>query len=226
MSEQRIADAKRLRDRAKSERKRGDAYKRFGHTQQSVQAFEEGVGLLKESIELLKEGAQEDAAFDLAESYGSLGGLLRRVGSERLGEALEAYMAGAEIEASHKLPSTYNRLNAIKLRLQLGESSLAGASDEINDLAKMIDRSIGIDPEMRESGWAYADLGDCYALLGNLDEATTAYETFIRKAESRSPETTLNVLAELVEALQAHGDEHAYRLAAARDMLLERLKKS
>jgi tetratricopeptide (TPR) repeat protein len=42
--------------------------------------------------------------------------------------------------------------------------------------------------QLGDSGWAWADLGDCMALLGNLEEARRAYSIFIKKAEIKSPE--------------------------------------
>ena len=217
------AKANKFRERATFQRKRGDAYRKSGREEDAIKAFDAGSGLLRQAISMLKD-LDGQVSSDLAGAYGERGGLLRRIGDARLEDALKAYAAGARLEADFNLPSTYNRLNAIKLRVLLGKNKLIDLQDELKELADSIDQSIRNDPDVRKSGWAYADLGDCLALLGQLGDAKDAYAAFISKGERKSPETTLAVLSELAEKMGEFGDPDADRVSGAAEWLESRLR--
>lgn len=206
-----IEEAQRLMDRAKVQRKRGDALRKAGREEPAKTAFVEGVELLTEAAQKLESLGAEQVAEDLAESLGAKGGMLRRVGAERQDEALQAYEDGARVEQEHDLSSTYNRLNAIKFSLLTGER-LSALKPRIDALAKLIEEKLRTDSQLSDSGWAWADLGDCQALLGNMSAARSAYTTFIDKAEIKSPKTTLAVLNELALSMAESEDPDADRV--------------
>jgi hypothetical protein len=89
----------------------------------------------------------------------------------------------------------------------------------IKALAEFIDSSLRADKTLSDRGWAWADLGDCLALLDRTVDARKAYATFIAKAEIKSPERTLDVLEKIATKLRSNGDEDAPRLAKAIDAL-------
>ncbi len=214
-----IWEAASLRELAKSQRKRGDAYRKRDREADALAAFKKGADFLQEAVLKLKAADGGDVPTDLAETYGALGGLLRRIGDARQDDALQAYSDGARLEKDFNLSSTYNRLNAIKLNLLKGKRSLAELENEIALLANSIEGNLRTDSELRESGWAYADLGDCYVLSGNLDDAKDAYEKFIKKAEINSPESTLMILGQLAEKLIELRDPLADRVTSAIESL-------
>jgi tetratricopeptide (TPR) repeat protein len=187
----------------------------------------EALGLLKAKDEILRAASQrlpDDAApylRELIEIYGALGGMYQRIGA--LDKSLASYVAGSGLEESFGQTSTYNRLNALKYSLLTGPDQLRSLEPRIQTLADFIEASLRADKSLSDRGWAWADLGDCLALLGRTDEAARAYATFIAKAEIKSPERTLDILKEIAAKLQSKGDPDATRLVTAIDALQARL---
>ena len=224
-----------LQETARSFRKKGDALRKAGRAEEAaVEAYRSGLAALNEALELLKVKDEmlrtasppvpSDAALDLhelIEIYGSLGGMHQRLGA--LAESLANYAKGAVLEGKFGLASTYNRLNAVKYTLLTGPDTLGSLETRIQTLADVINTSLRNDKSLSDRGWAWADLGDCLALLGRTDEAGRAYATFIAKAEIKSPERTLDVLKEIASKLQSKGDPDASRLTTAIDVLKARL---
>lgn len=155
---------------------------------------------------------------ELVELYGSLGGILRR--SEDHPQALASYEQGAAIEQRFGLASTYNSLNAIKYKLLTNTATLDALEPDLVELSRRIEQRLATDAKLSDSGWAWADLGDCRLLTGNLNGARTAYKTFVSKAETKSPAVALSVLEEVARTLQGSEDEKA--LQTSRN--IERLK--
>lgn len=218
-----IKQAQMLRDKAKNLRKRGDALTKLGRKDEAQAAYSQGVDVLEESVSLLELLREEDVADDLAESIGSKAGMLARLGGERSQEALSTYEKGAKLEDTYSLPSTYNRLNFIKRRLVSGSERLSDLLPEIKGLASFIEDQLRNDTEMSDSGWAWADLGDCYGLMGDIDQAQVAYSNFIRRAEIKSPETTLKVLNDLADRLKEFDDPDASKVRQTANLLQDRL---
>jgi tetratricopeptide (TPR) repeat protein len=229
-----LEQAIELQETARSFRKKGDALRKVGREEAAIEAYQSGLAALGDALELLK--AKEeilraeslpldgDAAIDLRELieiYGALGGMHQRLGA--LDKAFTSYVAGAGLEKKFEQASTYNRLNAVKYSLLTNHDTLRSLEAKIQTLADFIDTSLRADKSLSDSGWAWADLGDCLALLGRTEEAGRAYATFIAKAEIKSPERTLDVLKEIAAKLQAQIDPDAPRLTAAIGALQERL---
>lgn len=229
----------RAQDVARGARKKGDALRRAGWSDHEVQdAYQAGVQAIEVSTreaspayERLCTAGQpatgEDARLvdQLVESWGVLGGLYQRL--HQADRAIEAYARGARLEEKFALPGTYNRLNEIKQTLLLGAGmTLAKLRPSIESLAQHIDKTLSSDQTLSDSGWAWADLGDCLTLLGRpAADSEHAYASFIAKAEIKSPERTLDVLREIAQALEARGDPGAPALKGAIDTLQSRLAK-
>ena len=223
-----------LQETARSSRKKGDALRKAGREEAAMEAYKSGfvalneaLGLLKEQQEMLRTASpplSDDAVpalRELIEIYGTLGGIYERLGASD--KSLASYTEGAVLEDKFGLASTYNRVNAVKYALLTGPQPLRSLEAKIRTLADFIDTSLRADKSLSDSGWAWADLGECLALLGRTEEAGRAYATFISKAEIKSPERTLDVLKDITARLQSKGDPDAPRLATAIDALQARL---
>ena len=157
----------------------------------------------------------------LVELHGATGGLFQRLGERD--KALAGYREGAKLESRYQLPSTYNRLNALKIELLDGIETLARVTPRLEELAAHIQRSLDNDQKLGDGGWIYADLGDCLALLGRTAEAAPAYATFVAKAGVKLPDRSLDVLKDVAKALHKSGDADVARIDAAIATLSARL---
>ncbi|MCU0938769.1 MAG: hypothetical protein MUC86_06405 [Burkholderiaceae bacterium] len=215
-------------DIARTARKKGDALRRSGRPQpEVVKAYQSGTDAVGQALGASQSDEQRlpalprplavDAAKLLAllvEACGVLGGLLQR--QDRLAESLASYERGAALEVQFGLASTYNRLNAVKQKLMIRDDlTLAALKPEIEPLARSIQDALTKDQSLGDSGWVWADLGDCLALLDRIDESARAYATFVAKAEVKSPERALDVLRQIAARLQARQDPGAQRLHRA-----------
>lgn len=229
-----LTEVTEKQEQAKSYRKKGDALRKAGREDGALEAYRAGVAALTDALDLLGAEAKEVAAMrpplsskqelvlrELVETFGAKGGMLQRLGLVK--EAAGSYSEGALLEQRFALPSTYNRLNAVKFSLLAGEKRLRELEPQIRELTRHIETNLRPGKSLSDSGWAWADLGDCMALLGNPDEARRAYSTFISKAESKSPERTLDVLKEIASKLKESADPDASRLHAAIEVLLSGL---
>lgn len=148
--------------------------------------------------------ADRDLAKEAAETYGVAGGAHRRAGD--FDEALEVYGHGAVLETRLKLSSTYNGLNHVKWSIRLGKSTLDALETEIGDILKqLLADTHEVTGSRRRDAWAWADLGDCHALLGNTNDARMAYGRFLQLAGPDDAGSPLGVLNEMLEKLPADG---------------------
>jgi tetratricopeptide (TPR) repeat protein len=161
----------------------------------------------------LARGYNDDIATEAAELLGVRGGLLRRLGRPR--EALESYRNGAVWETSHNLPYTYNRMNAFKLALIVGDQTLAQLRDELTRFHHVLEKLLSTNERAADDAWLWADLGDVCLLLGDKTGAISAYQDFVARARSESAVAALTVLNEVVQALVAREDADAARTATA-----------
>ena len=229
-----LENAIKLQETARSFRKKGDALRKAGRDEAGTEAYRSGLAVLNEALGLLEAKDEmlraaspqlpDNAApylRELIEIYGALGGMHQRLGA--MDKSLASYEAGARLEERFGQTSTYNRLNAVKYSLLTGPDQLRSLEPRIQILADFIDASLRADKSLSDRGWAWADLGDCLALLGRTEEAGRAYATFISKAEIKSPDRTLDVLKEIAAKLRSKGDPDAPRVVTAIDALQSRL---
>jgi tetratricopeptide (TPR) repeat protein len=153
--------------------------------------------------------------------YGARGGLLRRLGESST--ALDSYTLGAGFERRFVARSTYNWTNKIKYGLLTGLHSLVELEPEIGALEKHLTKSLSDEPELGDNGWAWADLGDLRALLGDGDGAERAYRSFIEKAKPTAPRTTLDVLGSILKELQRTNEERAATVRRSLEFVRDRL---
>jgi tetratricopeptide (TPR) repeat protein len=214
-----------LQEDAESECKRGDRLRREGDKTNAASAFKVAEAQLRECLGLLEGAETAETAAARAETLGSLAGMLRRM--NRNEEAFELYSKGGSIERGYNLPSTYNRVNRLKYMLLTGKSNLRGLEPEIRESAKVLNDSVNNPHDQRaaDSAWTWADLGDCLALLGDLTAAGRAYATFIKKASLKSPDTTLDVLKSIANALTQNHDPGAQRVNDAVALLQSQLAR-
>lgn len=207
-----LNDIRELRDRAALQRRKGDALDKRARDDDAAIAFQIALEFLNQALSLIQEhggdvflAPKNDERVDTLlvnesiEVLGSRGGVLRRL--DRTSEALESYRDGADVERNHGVHSTYNRTNALKLAILSHDRTLAELKPELLELRNVLSGVLDNDVEAAEKAWNWADLGDCNALLGDWEAASTAYITFINKAETHSPETTLSMLMQLESAL-------------------------
>lgn len=231
-------------DAARSARKKGDALRRSGRAEAEVTAaYEVGAQALDEALQEVKvdrarieaagvnasaavarSAVDQQLAVQLAETLGALGGLRQRTGHADV--ALAHYQAGAKIEQLFGMSNTYNRLNELRQSLLLqGDTTLQQWQPRIAALAMQIHAALLADEELSNKGWAWADLGDCLALLGRNQASADAYGTFVEKAEIKSPERTLDVLSQIAAKLRQRNDPGASRVEAAVAALQARLAR-
>jgi tetratricopeptide (TPR) repeat protein len=210
-------DVKTLQTQAALDRKRGEALRGAKRDLEAREAYDAGIMKLEQARKMLDNGRSVDAqqfAERSAENFGSLAGLLRRVG--RNDEAYQSYVEGATVERDFKLPKTYNRVNEIKYALLTGRATIADIEDRTRKTADQLSATLS-DPatqQLGDDGWAWADLGDCRGLTGELTEATRAYSTFKDKAGIRAPATTLEVLQSIADELARRQDPNLDRVTS------------
>lgn len=194
-------------------RRKGDSLERSGRHDAADEAYGMALGLLDDVLAGFPEALPQDThradelAAEAAELWGERGGILRRRGS--LDAALASYRRGAFYEEARELPATYNRLNALKLALMIGESRLTDLADELGTLRDSLANRLATDEVAADDAWLWADLADTRLLLGDIAGAELAYRSFIDRARTDSPDVTLSVLRDLLDQLEKNGDPAA-----------------
>jgi tetratricopeptide (TPR) repeat protein len=205
------------------QRRRGDAAFQRDRNKEAKEAWEAGLAASDDGFAALgipaalnvaqARGYAANVATEAAELMGVRGGLLRRLG--RTHDALDSYRNGAVWETSHNLPQTYNRTNAFKLAIIVGDRTLAQLHEPLSDFRHALEQRLSTDERAADDAWLWADLGDVRLLLGDESGAASAYQDFVTRARSDSPVSSLAVLHEVVQALISHKDPDANRTAGA-----------
>jgi hypothetical protein len=173
---------------------------------------------IEEAIEILKHSNGSNLArerqllnAELADTYGTLGGIHRRLAltldsearQRHLVESFEAYNEGYELEADLPLreASTYNQVNRILAKVLVAPDDVAGPEIAVELRAAEEAVQIQVAGSRQKDPWAYCDLCTLQALSN--DEA--AWTTLAQLRRLRPPafvmqswSTTLNPLASAV----------------------------
>lgn len=219
---------------AKLHRKRGESLRRANAEDRALAEFRAGVAAIQRIIDRCRHEpgwsqarsdtpsqGQIEIARELVEAYGARGGLQRRLNDPTA--ALESYREGASLEKQFVPQSSYNQVNAVKLALLSGAHALNDLDEEIRRLEALLTGQLAEDQTRSDNAWAWADLGDCRALLGDVAGAEAAYRTFVEKARTNAPNTTLDVLRDIYEKLVQMGDPKAASVSASLQALEAKL---
>lgn len=180
-----------------------------GDIPSAIEALEDAIAALDRSPlsdRLLEtdapSGPQKKVAFQLADCLGMLGGNHRRL--DRLPEALAAFARGQTIEESEKLevPSSYNLVNAITLPLEIDRRTSSQQETALKRAIAAIQRQVKLE-ERRNDRWAWADLGECQLLLGDLEGAKTSYKRMRELGNADTVASVVTVLRRLQKALDS-----------------------
>jgi tetratricopeptide (TPR) repeat protein len=118
-----------------------------------------------------------DLAAQLADCYGSLGGILRRKVAHE--EALECYAQGKRLEQNdaYRISNSYNQVQWLVLRVLLHPELIANGNREMLDELETAIQSLRrqIMTARRQDPWAHSDVGLLHTLLGDRPGANRAW---------------------------------------------------
>ncbi len=157
-------------------------------------------------------GAGEQAlAAHLADCLGMLGGNHRRMNALDL--ALATFVEGSRWERDERLDvqSSYNLVNAIVLPLEMGRSTATAQRRSLRQAIEAIVRQV--HGARRNDRWAWADLGQCQLLLGDVAAARASYARMRSLGDADTLRSALPVLQRLQDALRERDPSIAAALA-------------
>lgn len=155
----------------------------------------------------------QSVAFQLADCIGMLGGNYRRLGQPKLRDAQDQFDRGSRLEAAPALGimSSYNTVNAVTLPLERGTRSVADQADELRQAVGTIERQVrGV---RRPDRWAWADLGQCHMLLGDVERAIGCYRHALALGDDATVQSIRPVLERLRAALTPRDGAATERIA-------------
>jgi hypothetical protein len=203
------------------------ALKASAREARSEEDWEFAVADLEEALAILQRALGDDppaasgptAPAEMADIYGTLGGIHRRWGlqlsgperDEHLAESVAAYDRGHELEvrSGTRPGSTYNRINRLVARVLLNPSLLTAVSDPGHRLSEELRTAeelvrYQLDSSRVKDPWAYCDLLTLELLL----ERPSAGETVAALAQARPPrfvfESALSTLEPLARAVRPY----------------------
>lgn len=200
------------------------ALKKEAEASKSDRDYEGAIDVLRYAVALidstgwetdtsLKRDERNQVAWHLADCLGMIGGHYRRLG--QLGEALKNFERGRQFEQDpqYRIDSSYNTVNAIVVPIETRSHDATSQEAALRKAVKTLEYQI-YSPEMGEKSrkpdrWAYADLGQCRLLLGELKEATAAYDDFIRLSNAGEMGSASRVLKGIADALVEMHDDKA-----------------
>ena len=168
--------------------------------------YDDAVVELTQAIELIDSYDWEDSmaedkqaiAWHLADCLGMLGGNLRRL--NRLEEAAEAFERGGKYESAMQLNTSYNLVNVIAVRIESGARGMTEQRPELTRAVTALERQVR--GERRMDRWAWADLGQCRLLSGDLPGADEAYSRFLELGDAEAVKSAVAVLGRLRDSLK------------------------
>lgn len=193
--------AERLAVRARRSSDRGDHQDAIDQQRRAVEIREQELAELDQNSPTL-EDERKEAAHNLSDYWGRLGGIYRRAG--QISDGIDAYGHGMEIERDFRLDDSYNLTNWLVLQLLDDPARLPALAGQIDDAIAIV--QVQVRGPRRDQWWAWADFG-LLCLLGRRPrEARDAYEHFQqtgpRKVDYGSVLAVLESLREQLEPLQ------------------------
>lgn len=206
--------------------KKSRSFKSTAHTDREFEDFDSAIENLDRAISYLEpmlieleemdsHQASEDKlklAKELADCYGSKGGIFRR--QKLLEDAEKMYKKGCNYEVKYKIPDTYNQINVIVLKLLRNPDEHVKLEPIISNSLKIIEQRV-IDKD-KNNWWAWADFGLLNLLYANLtppncqnflNKAHEAYINFKNNgADIEHFESALNVLKQLEKEFESVGN--------------------
>lgn len=171
--------------------------------------------MLNELEEMDSTQVKEDKlklAKELADCYGSKGGIFRR--KKLLEDAEEMYEKGCEYEIKYNILDTYNQTNVIVLKLLRDPSKHEELESIISNALGIIEKRVS--DKDKNNWWAWADFGLLNLLHANLvpsnykfllSKAHEAYANFKNNgAEIEHFESAINVLKQLEKEFEKSGN--------------------
>ena len=151
--------------------------------------------------------AEKILAMHLADCLGMIGGNYRRL--NHLDEALASFERGRTFEEADRLDvsSSYNLVNAVTLPLEMEARTAAQQHDLLRRAVASIDRQVR--GERRNDRWAWADLGQCQLLIGDLESASKSYQRVRALGTEDTMASIVAVLRRLAGALEARDPQVA-----------------
>lgn len=215
MADPRLIEARTLKRKATALRNRSE----FKRAQETLDEAIRVLTTQRQDYEPTLTDAKEVLA-ELADTHGMKGGNFRRTGE--LDAALQAYAAGAEIEVSENLSTTYNRSNVITLSITAKELSPMG--DAIRKhLASVIGHlEVETAGSRSDEWWAWSDLAQFYLLNGEPDKARTCYTNALSKTGATAEEIRRHatILGELADKIKDSAPKiSASILSAVKELL-------
>jgi tetratricopeptide (TPR) repeat protein len=165
--------AERLAIRARRSSDRGDYQNAIDLQLQAVEIRKRELDELDRNSPTL-EDERKEAAHNLSDYWGRLGGIYRRAG--QISAGIDAYHHGMEIERDFRLDDSYNLTNWLVLQLLDDPARLPALASQIDDAIATVD--VQVKGPRSDQWWAWADFG-LLCLLGRQPRgARDAYEHF------------------------------------------------
>jgi tetratricopeptide (TPR) repeat protein len=211
-------------------------FKLDGDHQDAIDVLREAIHLIEQSgwrerVDSMETVTDEErrVAEHLAECYGMMGGIYRAL-PNGLKSAVECFASGRKYEADlrFKIQSSYNLVNELILPIEMGlttseslrpdfERAVSVLKHQVADTGRLDD----LRATRRLDRWAWADLGECHLLAGNLTEAIKSYQRFTELAEPRQIRSARVVLEQLAEVMLSREPEAAERVRQAVEHLVK-----
>jgi len=136
-----------------------------------------------------------------------IGGNYRRL--KRFEDAISDFERGRQYEEDGRFEvnSSYNLINEIVLPIEEGMKTAADQRGKLQAAAAVLEQQVR--GGRRRDRWAWADLGECLLLLGDLERARSAYDEFISLGDTDSIKSARAVLQRLCAVLVESDGEAA-----------------
>ena len=146
--------AERLAVRARRSSDHGDRQNAIDLQLQAVEIRKRELAELDRNSPTL-EDERKEAAHNLSDYWGRLGGIYRRAG--QMSHGIEAYSHGMEIERDFRLDDSYNLTNWFVLQLLDDPARLPALAGQIDDAIALVD--VQVKGPRSDQWWAWADFG-------------------------------------------------------------------